>query len=66
MSVAASAKCTKVQIVLAIAQHIQIAKTLGEAVKTAMPSTTCTSPPTFESTFTSATKSATTPIDLVD
>jgi hypothetical protein len=66
MSAAASAKCTKDQRVQAIARHIQTAMTLGEALKTAIPSTTCTPSPTFESTFTSATRSATKPIDLVD
>jgi hypothetical protein len=59
MSAAASAKCTKDQRVQAIAQHIQIAMTLGEALKTVIPSTTCSPSPTFESTITSATRSAT-------
>jgi hypothetical protein len=66
MSDSDSAECTKFQRVQAIAQRIQSAIALGEAVKNATPSATFSPSPTFETTFTSATRSASTPIDLID
>jgi hypothetical protein len=66
MSAADSAKCTKAQRVQAIALHIQSAMMLGKTAKYAIPTVAFTPSPIFESTFASAIRSATTPIDLVD
>ena len=63
---ATTTEFSKDQRVQAIYEHIHSAMALGEAVKNAIPSNMHTPSRTFEDTFTSATRSASTPIDLVD
>jgi hypothetical protein len=63
---AESIKYSASQRVAAICQHIQSAMTIGETLKTSATSTNTPGVDSFEDVFTSATRSASTPIDLVD